>query len=71
MPLIIAPAGLKPMWQRVNESFNLGAEVISHSIITSAPDAEFDEELGHYIDAENIRSRNHSGARVPPTAARS
>ena len=52
MPLIIAPAGLKPMWQRVNETFNLGAEVISHSIITSAPDAEFDEELGHYIDAE-------------------
>ena len=52
MPLIIAPAGLKPMWQRVNESFNLGAEAISHSIITSAPDAEFDEELGHYIDAE-------------------
>lgn len=52
MPLIIAPAGLKPMWQRVNETFNLGAEVISHSIITSAPDAEFDEELGHYIDTE-------------------
>ena len=52
MPLIIAPAGLKPMWQHVNETFGLGAEVISHSIITSAPDAEFDEELGRYIDAE-------------------
>ncbi|MCY3899089.1 MAG: phospholipase D-like domain-containing protein [Caldilineaceae bacterium] len=52
MPLIVAPAGLRPMWQRVNEIFNLGAEVISHSIITSAPDADFDEELGHYIDAE-------------------
>ncbi len=52
MPLIIAPAGLKPMWQRVNEDFGLGAAVISHSIITSAPDAEFDEELGRYIDAE-------------------
>ena len=52
LPLIIAPAGLKPMWQRVNETFGLGAEVISHSIITSAPDAEFDEELGRYIDVE-------------------
>ena len=52
MPLIITPAGLKPMWQRVNEQFGLGAEVISHSIISSAPDAEFDEELGRYIDAE-------------------
>ena len=52
MPLIIAPAGLKPMWQRVNEEFGLGAEVISHSIISSAPDAEFDEELGRYIEAE-------------------
>ena len=52
MPLIIAPAGLRPMWQRVNETFGLGAEVISHSIITSAPDAEFDEELGRYIDAD-------------------
>ena len=52
MPLIIAPAGLRPMWQRVNETFGLGAEVISHSIISSAPDAEFDEELGRYIDAD-------------------
>ena len=52
MPLIIAPAGLRPMWQRVNETFGLGAEVISHSIITSAPDAEFNEELGRYIDAD-------------------
>lgn len=52
MPLIIAPAGLKPMWQRVNEEFGLGAAVISHGIITSAPDAEFDEELGRYIDGE-------------------
>ena len=52
MPLIIAPAGLKPMWRRVNETFGLGADVISHSIITAAPDAEFDEELGRYIDAE-------------------
>ena len=51
-PLIIAPAGLKPMWQRVNEAFGLGAEVISHSIIASAPEAEFDEELGRYVDAE-------------------
>ena len=52
LPLIITPAGLRPMWQRVNETFGLGAEVISHSIISSAPEAEFDEELGRYIDAE-------------------
>lgn len=53
MPLIIAPAGLRPMWQRVNETFGLGAEVISHNIITSAPDAEFDEEKGRYSDVES------------------
>ncbi len=51
-PLIVCPAGLKPMWERANEVFGLGAAVVSQSVITSAVDAVFDEELGRYVDAE-------------------
>ena len=50
-PLILCPAGLKPMWEQFNEKFALGAAVVSHSLITSVPDPEFDEELGRYVDA--------------------
>ncbi len=50
-PLILCPAGLKPMWESFNERFQLGAEVISHSMIVPSGEAEFDEELGRYIDA--------------------
>ena len=49
-PLILCPAGLKPMWQVFNERFGLGAEVVSHSMIAAPPEAEFDEELGRYVD---------------------
>ena len=51
-PLILCPAGLRPMWQVFNERFGLGAEVVSHSMIAAAPDAEFDEELGRYVDVD-------------------
>ena len=51
-PLILCPARLKPMWQRVNEEFALGAEVESHNVIAAPADAQFDEELGRYVDAE-------------------
>ena len=51
-PLILCPAGLRPMWQRFNEWFGLGAEVVSHSMIRAVPDPEFDEELGRYVDAD-------------------
>ena len=51
-PLILCPAGLRPMWLRVNEEFGLGAEVLSHSMIAAPVDAEYDEELGRYVDAE-------------------
>ena len=51
-PLILCPAGLRPMWQRFNEHFGLGAAVVSHGMIRAAPDPEFDEELGRYVDAE-------------------
>ena len=51
-PLILCPAGLKPMWQVFNERFGLGAEVVSHSMIAASPEAEFDEELGRYVDVE-------------------
>ena len=49
-PLILCPAGLKPMWQSFNERFGLGAEVVSHSMINSVDAPEFDEELGRYVD---------------------
>ncbi len=52
-PLILCPARLKPMWNHVNEQFGLGAAVVSHSAISAPPDAEFDEELGRYVDAES------------------
>ena len=51
-PLILSPAGLIPMWRRFNETFGLGAEVVSHSMIRAVPDPEFDEELGRYVDAQ-------------------
>ena len=50
-PLILCPARLKPMWEVFNERFALGAEVVSHSMIAAPADAEFDEELGRYVDA--------------------
>ena len=52
-PLILCPAGLRPMWQHFNERFGLGAEVVSHSMIAAPPSAEFDEETGRYADAEH------------------
>ena len=51
-PLILCPAGLKPMWEVFNERFALGAEVMSHSMIAAPPDPEFDEETGRYVDSE-------------------
>ena len=51
-PLILCPAGLKPMWEQFNERFGLGAAVVSHSLIGAVPAPEFDEELGRYVDAE-------------------
>ena len=51
-PLILCPAGLKPMWELFNERFQLGAAVISHSMISPSGEEEFDEDLGRYVDAE-------------------
>ena len=50
-PLIVCPAGLKPMWDRFNERLGLGAEVVSQSVITAPAGAEFDEELGSALMA--------------------
>ena len=52
-PLILCPAGLKPMWQAFNERFALGAEVVSHSVISAPKHPEFDEELGRYVEADS------------------
>ena len=49
-PLIICPSGLVPMWERTNEIFGLGAEILSQSMIAPPPGSEFDEELGRYVD---------------------
>ena len=38
-PLIICPAGLVPMWQQVNERYQLGAAVVSQSVIAPPPQA--------------------------------
>lgn len=51
-PLIICPAGLVPMWQRVNEIYQLGAAVVSQSVIAPPAGAEFNEELEQYIDVD-------------------
>lgn len=51
-PLILCPAGLIPMWQAFNERFQLGAEIVSHSMIVPAGAPQFDEELGRYVDSE-------------------
>ena len=51
-PLILCPAGLKPMWELFNERFGLGAAVVSHSMIAPAGTPEYAEELGRYVDAE-------------------
>ena len=51
-PLIICPARLIPMWEQVNETYQLGAEVVSQNVIAPPPTDEFDEELGRYVDAE-------------------
>ena len=39
------------MWEQVNRTFQLGTEVISQNVLAPPPDAEFDEELGRYVDA--------------------
>ncbi len=51
-PLILCPAGLIPMWQAFNERFQLGAEIVSHSMIAPAGAPQFDEELGRYVDSD-------------------
>lgn len=51
-PLIICPAGLIPMWERINELFNLGADVVSMSMIAPPAGLVFDEEAEEYIDED-------------------
>ncbi|MCY3923790.1 MAG: phospholipase D-like domain-containing protein, partial [Chloroflexi bacterium] len=51
-PLILCPAGLKPMWEHFNDRFRLGAAVVSHSMIAPAGKVEYSEELGRVVDAE-------------------
>ena len=52
-PLIICPAGLIPMWERINELFNLGADVVSMSAIVPPGGLVFDEEEEVYVDDES------------------
>jgi hypothetical protein len=49
-PLIICPAGLVPMWERMNELFQLGAVIVSMSKIIPKPSARWDEEAEEYLD---------------------
>ena len=52
-PLILCPAGLKPMWEFFNERFGLGAAVVSHSMIVPVGAPQYIEELGRYVDTES------------------
>ncbi len=52
LPLIICPAGLKPMWETISERFRLGAAVVSMSAIAPPPSARWDEETDSYIEDE-------------------
>ena len=45
-PLILCPAGLKPMWQVFNERFGLGAEVVSHSMIAATSGGRVRRRVG-------------------------
>ncbi len=57
-PLIICPARLIPMWEHVNEDYQLGAAVISQNVVAPPANTRFDEELGRYVDAQlNGRGR--------------
>jgi len=49
-PLIVCPAGLVPMWGRMNELFQLGAAVVSMSKIVPKPSAQWDEEAEEYLE---------------------
>ena len=64
-PLILCPAGLKPMWEVFNERFALGAEVVSHSMIAAPPDPEYDEDDGAVHRLGIPGSRHRPGAPVP------
>ena len=51
-PLIICPAGLVPMWQRFNERFQLGADVLSQSRIAPPPGLVFNPETEDYEEPD-------------------
>lgn len=51
-PLIICPAGLIPLWERMSEMFGLGAKVISMSAIRPPAGLVFDEEADTYVEGE-------------------
>jgi len=66
-PLIICPAGLKPMWETVSERFGLGAVVISMSALALPVAIEFDEESGEYVEAEAADSGAGGGINLVET----
>ncbi len=53
-PLIICPAGLKPMWETVSERFGLGAAVVSMSTIVPPAGASYDAESEAYIEGDDV-----------------
>ncbi|MFI5269433.1 MAG: phospholipase D-like domain-containing protein, partial [Chloroflexota bacterium] len=50
-PLIVCPAGLQPMWQRINEAFGLGAAIVSMTALTPPNRSQFDEDQSAYVEA--------------------
>jgi Helicase conserved C-terminal domain/PLD-like domain len=51
-PLIICPAGLKPMWTGINELFGLGAAIVSMSALRPPAGIQFDEDADEYLEPE-------------------
>jgi HKD family nuclease len=54
-PLLVCPAGLRPMWERISEAFGLGASVISMSAIRAPRQTVLDPATGLEVGGEESR----------------
>ena len=52
-PLIVCPAGLKPMWESISEQFGLGAEVVSMSAIRPSAGLQWQPDDDEYVEPES------------------
>ncbi len=60
-PLIICPAPLVPMWNEVNQIYQLGADIVSQSNIAIPAHTEWDEEQDDWVFTdESVRGESLS-----------